>query len=750
VAVYALEIRLEGIDDLSPVLQRAEREVGRVSRDIGGSLQGVQRDLREVARAGEQSMQRVGRSMSNLGERIRRTADDIRPLGFALAGIGAAITGAIGVGVARFASFEQAMANVRAVSGATDEEFQALEAEARRIGETMGRFTAQDAAEGLLFLSMAGLDARQSVGALEPTLKLAQAAQVEMAEAGDILTNIMTGMMIPVEDLTRVNDVLIKGFTSSNTNLQMLGEAFGYAAGSARAAGLTVEETTAILGLFANAGIRGSRAGTTLEAMLRQMARVTPQAQRELRRLGVTLTDAEGNFLPMPAIVRQFEEALAGVPGEAERLRILSVIFGQAGARGINALLAQGSDRLEEFTRELNNAAGTADRVAAIQTATLQEAFGELTSAIEGAALTIGGVFAPAVEFAADSVKGVVGVFNSMPRSLQVVASILLAMVGVLFSVAGAAILLLGPFGSLLTGFGRFMQLGIVQWFGRLAATIVTRVVPAMVSLVISMGPIGIALLAVAAVIGVFALAWTLNWGGIREKTKAAVDAIVGFFKGLWSAVTGVVTAVVGFVRENWQEIATVLSLFVGGPLAAFGVAWATNAFGIRETVGGLVESIRTFFADLAGSALEIGRSIVTGLWQGISSGIGGLLENVQNAGRSVLDAMKSGLGKLWPFSPSEAGVDIGSGLVLGISAGIRDAQRQLNRDLASIERKVTGDLRGRVRVGRELALAGAGGVTVNGPLVSFQNVQVRSDSDLDEIARRTARELGNVRRGMT
>lgn len=250
----------------------------------------------------------------------------------------------------------------------------------------------------------------------------------------------------------------------------------------------------------------------------------------------------------------------------------------------------------------------------AVQTATLKESIGELTSAVEGAALTIGQIFAPAVELGADAIKGAVGVFNAMPRPLQVVVAIMMGLVGVLASVAGATILLLGPFGSLLTGFGRFIQLPIVARLGQLAAVIVTKAVPAMVSLVVAMGPIGIVLMAVAALVALFAIAWARDWGGIREKTRAAIRAIVGFFQGLWRGITSVVGAVVEFVREHWQEIATVLAIFIGGPLAAFGVAWATNAFGIRDTVSNLVESIRAFFADLASSALDIGRRIISGL----------------------------------------------------------------------------------------------------------------------------------------
>ena len=173
-------------------------------------------------------------------ETLKRVAGQARLAGTALAGVGAALLAPAAIGIKTFAQFEQSMANVQAVSGATKAEFAALTDVAKTMGATTV-FTARESAQALGFMSMAGLEAAQSIKALPSVLDLAAAGNLELADAADIVTNVMAGYGIAADDVSKATDVLVTGFTSANTDLQQLGEAFKLAGPVAKAAGLALK-----------------------------------------------------------------------------------------------------------------------------------------------------------------------------------------------------------------------------------------------------------------------------------------------------------------------------------------------------------------------------------------------------------------------------------------------------------------------------------------------------------------------------
>ena len=170
----------------------------------------------------------LNRSESELRQSFQRMSTQATQMGTVLAAAGAAVLAPIAIGISQFGKFEQSMANVQAVSGATAQEFADLTGVALEMGETTV-FTANESAQALSFMSMAGLEAAESIEALPDVLNLAAAGGLELANAADIVTNVMSGYGIAAGDVTKATDVLVTGFTSANTNLLQLGEAFTYA-----------------------------------------------------------------------------------------------------------------------------------------------------------------------------------------------------------------------------------------------------------------------------------------------------------------------------------------------------------------------------------------------------------------------------------------------------------------------------------------------------------------------------------------
>ena len=294
-------------------------------------------------------------------------------------------------------------------------------------------FTANQSAEALSFMAMAGLGAGDSIKALPDLLNLAAAGNLELGDAADIVTNIMSGFGIAAEGVTEATDVLVTGFTSANTNLQQLGEAFTYAGPVAKAAGLGFEETAAALSIMGNAGFQGTLAGTALRGAITRLLNPTAEAADVLARLGVNATDSSGELLPLREIIGQFE-AVGLSAGDA------MTIFGQRAGPALLSLVGQGTDALVGLTTEMENSGGTAQRIAETQLDTFSGQLTLLKSAAEGLAISIGGSLVPAlrplVEQVAAVVQSVVAWAEANPTLFQALA-IGVTVVGALAAGAG-------------------------------------------------------------------------------------------------------------------------------------------------------------------------------------------------------------------------------------------------------------------------------------------------------------------------
>ena len=363
------------------------------------------------------------RMSGRLGGIAGRFKGFVGGLGKAFAGLSAGGIAGAGAAVAIFGSFEQRMARVQAITGATVNEFAALEGVAEELGRTT-QFSASQAAEAMGNLAVSGLTTKEIMGAMPDVLNLAAAGQLDMATASDIGAKIMRGMGLEAEDLSHAIDVMAKAFTTSNTDLQMLGEAFKFIGPVAQTTGKEIEEITAAIQVLSNVGIQGAMAGTTLRGALSRLAGATGKSQKILDDLSITFKDMHGNMLPLHVIVDQFNNSMQ-MMGEAERLGILMTVFGQRAGPGMAELLNQGGDALREMEKNLRNSAGTAARIAEVQMDTLFGSFTRLKSVAEGVAIAVGRELAPLVRMIADDFGGVTGALGHLSGFLAPVMDML-------------------------------------------------------------------------------------------------------------------------------------------------------------------------------------------------------------------------------------------------------------------------------------------------------------------------------------
>lgn len=344
------------INEVGAAIRAAEEEQQRLNqqmRQCGNGLENTNRNIDRMNR----SINRATGSTDGLLSKIKQLA------------AASAITILVKLSFDTFANFEQEMARVRAISGATAEEYKLLENSARELGRNT-TFSATEAAEGMKYLSMAGWETNQIVAAMPGMLNLAAAGAVDLGETADIVSDTMTGFGLSASQAMHVADVFAETVTSTNTDVTMMGEAMKYVSPIAKQFGADIEQTSAMIGLMANAGIKASQAGTSLRAGLLRLADPRARAEMQLEKLGLSFVDAAGDMKDIQQIIQEVSTAFAGL-SESERLAAGQRIFGVEAASGWLAMLDQGPEALDAMVEQLRNSDGASQAMADIMNDTL-------------------------------------------------------------------------------------------------------------------------------------------------------------------------------------------------------------------------------------------------------------------------------------------------------------------------------------------------------------------------------------------
>lgn len=374
---------IEVIDKATATLDKIKTKLEAVDRSLGNMGGGK---LKASSSQFQKSMQRNAKATKTFERSTRRLSGTIQTLGNTLS-----ITGTLGfigltqvtrLAITSFTSFEDKMAELKAVTQGTNTEMASLKNTALTLADT-SKFSATQTAEALVQLTRGGLSAGQAMKALEPAINLATAGNIELGEASDIVTNIMSGFKIGADGLTMTVDQLAKAASMANTNIGQIGKAFSFAAGTARSFGVPMERANAILLAFAKSGEKSGRAGRSLRRVLNALGK--SDIRKKLADLGVSVTKTSEIF----DVIRQIEQK--GISSEG-----LSNALGNVELAGnFNALLAVGSEKLVEFENNIRNSTGTARTMADVMRNTLGGDLETLRSRLESLAIQFIEHFAP-------------------------------------------------------------------------------------------------------------------------------------------------------------------------------------------------------------------------------------------------------------------------------------------------------------------------------------------------------------------
>ena len=559
-----LSILLQAIDRMSGPMRRAAGSVQRATNAMSEAGKKAAKSMEGVSNASKK-MTQVGQSMA-----LKVSAPIV---GFGILSLRAS------------ANFEQAMNKVGVLTKATGEDMKSLQDLAREMGKTT-QFSASQAAEAMGFLAQAGFDTEKIIGSLPGVMQLAAAGNMDLGRAADVVTNIMSGYGIEANKLAEVNDVLVTAFTSANTDLGQLAEAMKIAGPVAKGMNQTFEVTSAVLGTMGDSGYQASLGGTALRATLSRLSNPAKDAQRALGRLGIKksdIMDSTGQLRSLVDIIRVLEKS----GGEATEWM---QVFGERAGPAMTAVINTGADHIERFSKQLENAGGTAKRVADAQ---MKGATGEMrkfVSAFEGLQLAIGdsGLLQWFTDFARSATEWMSSLSESSKTALKwgtIIAALAAAIAPVLIAI--------GSLGMAISG--------------------ITVAVAALSAVSL---PIVAIIAAIAALVAVVALIYTY-W-----------EPISAFFSDLWDGILGKFTSAIEAIRSGLSGITDMVpdgvkSFFgfdSGGPPPAAASAFPNGPGGTSRTqVGGELKVTidsegRPRVRDLKSINPDVGIAVDTGL----------------------------------------------------------------------------------------------------------------------------------------
>lgn len=403
-------------------------KAGRTSRGTARQVDRLGRQHREAGKAA-QFQERQTRQLSSTSQKLGRNLTAL------FGGLSAALV--LRQSISTFSAFEETMATVQGVTRASADEFERLQETARQLGATT-RFTASQSGEALLFLARAGFDVQESLDAVGATLNLAAAGNIDLGEAADFASNILSQFNLAASQTTRVVDTLVSTSNRSNTNVRQLAESMKLAGPVAGALRIDVETTAAAIGALGDSGIQASLAGTNLRGILAALLQPTSRATQALGDMNLTVRDVSPATNDLVEVIR----SLADANLDAEKA---VAIFGRRNAAAA-LILANSVDKVDELTEANRDATGEAQRMADVMNDTLAGSLRTLVSALQEATLAtaeqgLAGGFRTLIDLSTDVVRSLAGVeaevitnaatVNAIADSIRLLTRLLLTLLAV-------------------------------------------------------------------------------------------------------------------------------------------------------------------------------------------------------------------------------------------------------------------------------------------------------------------------------
>jgi TP901 family phage tail tape measure protein len=395
----------------------------------------------------------LGTTLNTVGTKMKAAGDKMAKVGKQLAmKVTAPILGLAAASVKAGMDFEASMSNVQAISGASGDDIEALKNKALEMGKATSK-SAKESADALGFMALAGWDAKTSIEALEPVLRLSEAGNMDLALTSDLVTDSMSALSLKTKELPGYLDKMAKTSATSNTSVKQLGEAMVVAGGTFKNLNTPMSEANAILGILANRGKKGSEAGNSLNSIMINLTTGAGKAGGALKELNIEAFDGEGKFKGMGDVLKEVREKTKDMT-EENRNMYLSMIGGKTQLTTLQALLSGVGEEFDTLQGGIKDSDGALDEMAKTMQDNLKGNMTKLKSALEGIAISLSDTLIPMVSKAAAKIQEWADKFNELSDSQKeniVKVGLFVAAAGPLLLIVGT---LVGAAGSLVTGLG--------------------------------------------------------------------------------------------------------------------------------------------------------------------------------------------------------------------------------------------------------------------------------------------------------
>ena len=585
----------------------------------------------------------------------------LKATGAGVAALGAFAASSVKTG----ADFDSSMSQVAATMGKTmgemesevgtvDTAFGTFSGNLREYAQFMGSntaFSAKQAADALNYMALAGYDTQTSMNMLPNVLNLAAAGGMDLATASDMVTDAQTALGLTTEETSQMVDKMAMAASKSNTSVSQLGEAYLAIGATARnMAGGTTELST-VLGVLADNGIKGSEGGTKLRNVILSLQTPTKEGTEALKKMGMTyddMYDSAGNMRALPDIFAQMQGAMEGMT-QAQKDAIVQGIFNRGDMAAINALLGTTGERYDELAGYIDNAAGSAQKMADTQLDNLEGDITLLKSAFEGLQIQVADKLMPAFR---KGVKTLTEFITNIEKYIPIIT--------------GAA-----------AAFGTFaVAVNIVPIIQKV--TVAAKALWAVFTT--GTGPIGLVIAAIAGLVTWFITMYNTNeefrakvdevWANVKEVIGSAVEAIGGFFENAkqfladlgtsisewWTGIVEWFNGVVETLKGVWDTISAVvqvgimfianlISLGVQIILMPWRMLWQLIQEVIKvvwDAIGEKVTSAMNAVANVITTVMTAISDFITNIWNAISSFFASILGAIFNVISNVFNAIKT------------------------------------------------------------------------------------------------------------
>lgn len=647
---------------------KAQLEAGTLGKDKYDALQREiieteqqLKNLKKTAGSGSAAMEKISVTTEKVGGKMKTAGQTMMPVTAALTGLGA-------VSVNTANDFEDAMSQA---AGALDMPMEQM-GELRDLAIQTGKetiFSAKEAGQAITELAKGGLtEADIQAGALKSTMDLAASSGMELGNAANVVVQAMGAFGLTANDSAQAANALAGAAAASSTDVEPLTQGLAQASAQAKNAGWSIQETTAVLGKFADAGIVGSDAGTSLKTMLQRLAApASDNAAAKIKALGIETRDASGNLLGASEMAQELKDKLGGL-SSAERDAALQAIFGSDAMRAATIMMNSGSEGLASYIAATNDQE-SAQRLANSQMSEGSLAIEEMKGSLETAAITIGQTLAPIITKVAEFITELANKFSTLPKGVQVG---IVAFAGV--------IAILGP---LLMIIGQVMM-GISAITGALSL-LSAPIATVVIAISMAIATIGLIVAAIK------------NWGVITEwfgnlwqivKDKCAViwDSICLFFtetipaaweslvekfqsipewwSGIWQQVKDfftqtwqaimenpIVATIVTTIQALFQNMVTTLQGIWSGLVSIASGAWELLKNTILGPVLLLIDLVTGDFEQLKSDAANIWNNIkeaANQIWNGIKEAVTSLVNGMVTRVQTLLQGFKNIVSQIW------------------------------------------------------------------------------------------------------